>query len=1013
MRFDTVGGGLQREMRSSGGTRGVGTLPFVGREAELRLLRGYLAEARAGNGAFVFVVGERGVGKTRVVRQVADEARSAGFLHAAGQAYEVEAGYPYAVIADALTPVVQRMDPQSLAVATRGTESELAQILPSLARARPATSSVDDPDTKTRMLWHFAQFLQRLAARQPVILTLENLQWADPASLELLHFVGRQIRTTNLLVITTCVDETMAEAPALQRFTRSLLRQEGVHRLEVKPLRPPEVAQLVRETFGMGGAPVDSFASRLYEQTRGNAFFTEEVLKTLVERGELRRVGERWVGWDADVAQLPATVREAVRSRLDSLSDLGSRIAGMMAVVGTPVRWSLLQRMVGDQQAGTGDALHELVRRAIILENATGNDVTYDFGHPMVRGIVYADLGAARARSHHGLVIGALESLYGPEAMQHANEFAPHLTLAAEYVSTNRAIHYLLAAGRDALARHANRAADRFLSQALEMIERTSGEEFIEALPGLLVMLARVKHREGAYDDARGLLLRARTLAKQHRDPSSEAAIERRLGLGALISGRPDESLPHFDAAERLCRATGLDDLLIRTRVARAQALQALGRWEDAERSNLEILPVAEALNDAALLARVHREMVLLYGFRGPASAARLHGEAAQRYARESTDESVAWSAHWAMAILAGFTGDSKGVLHHQKEAERLAHTLNSPMLLALSAEIGIEYASGVGLWAEGLANADRVLPIARAIAPRTLLPRLLVWTGIMLLERDQEEQAEAHFREAWLLADVEHRSVEVDVSVMVPACTGMAAFHLSRKEYDEALRYAQRGLEITDRHGYVAWAIHRLLPILCEVQIWLNNFDTVVAIVARLREQSALLDHQLGLAWADAGEALVMRLRDNEPDAATRLIAAADRLEAVPFRFHAGRLRRNAGQLLALDGRRDEAIEQVRRAHDLFLTMGAERELRGARDELRELGVRPPQKTMVAGGALTGREREIAELVARRRSNKEIAQALQISARTVSTHLSNIFVKLEVQSRGELADFIRGIGTQ
>jgi DNA-binding CsgD family transcriptional regulator len=1011
-----VGDAARQDLRSSSVTRGLTRLPFVGREEELAQLREYLAQSRAGKGAFVFVMGESGVGKTRIVQEVAEEARKAGCLHAGGQAYEVESGYPYAVIADALGPIVHHMDPQALAVATRGTEAELAQILPMLARARSTPLSPDDSDAKTRMLWHFAQFLQRLASRQPVVLTLENLQWADAASLELLHFVGRQITSAPLLIVATAVDEDLEETPALRRITRSLLRVEGVHRIAIKPLGALEVTQLVHEAFQTSGPSVDAFALRLFEQTRGNPFFTEEVLKALVERGELRRAGDRWTGWDADVAQLPATVRDAVRSRLESLSDLGARVAGLMAAVGTPVRLPLLQRMIGEQQAVLGEALHELVRRAIVVEHVGSGSVTYDFGHPIVRGIIYADLGAARARSHHGEVIRALEAFYGPEALQHAVEFAPHLTMAAEYVAPNRAIHYLLAAGRDALNRHANRAADRFLSQALEAIERTPSSEFDDALSGLLVMLARVKHREGAYEEARGLLLRARGLARQHADQATEAAIDRRLGLAEIISGRPDDALPHFDAAEQLCRQAGLHDLLIRTRVSRGTALQALGRCDEAEQSNLEMLPIAEALGDAALQARIHREMVLLYGFRGPASAARTHGEAVLRCAKASGDESVAWSAHWAMAILAGFTGDGEGVLQHQRQAAQLARALNSPLLLALTAEVGIEYASAVGNWADGLAAAEQVLPIARAIAPRTLLPRLLVWTGIMLLERAETARAESHFREAWSLAELaerDHHSSGTDVSVMVPACTGMAANCLSRKAYRHAIEYAERGLAITDRYGYHAWAIHRLLPILCEARIWIRDFEPVVDMIARLREQSRLLDHRLGLAWADAAEALLLRFRDNDPEAATRMVAAATRLETVPFRFHAARLRRNAAQLLALDGRRDDAIEQLRIAHDMLLSMGAERELRGARDQLRELGVRPPQKTMVTGGALTGREREIAELVARHKSNKEIARALEISSRTVSTHLSNIFLKLEVQSRGELADYIRGIGAR
>jgi DNA-binding CsgD family transcriptional regulator len=235
-----------------------------------------------------------------------------------------------------------------------------------------------------------------------------------------------------------------------------------------------------------------------------------------------------------------------------------------------------------------------------------------------------------------------------------------------------------------------------------------------------------------------------------------------------------------------------------------------------------------------------------------------------------------------------------------------------------------------------------------------------------------------------------------------------MAAYHNVQREHEQTVVWAMRGLAIADKLGFAAWAIHRLLPLLCEAYIWLEQYDRVAGIAARMRELGEVLDHRLGLASADAADALLMRFRDNRLDAHQYLLAAADRLESIPFVFHAARLRRNGAQLLIMDGRHDDAVRELRRVHDLFLQLGAERELRGTREELRSLGVRPPQRTIVTGGLLSPREKEIAELVAKRKSNKEIARALDISARTVSTHLSNIFVKLGVDSRGALADAIR-----
>ena len=249
------------------------------------------------------------------------------------------------------------------------------------------------------------------------------------------------------------------------------------------------------------------------------------------------------------------------------------------------------------------------------------------------------------------------------------------------------------------------------------------------------------------------------------------------------------------------------------------------------------------------------------------------------------------------------------------------------------------------------------------------------------------------------------------DVNVVIPAYTGMAAYHVKMKNYELAVDYGDRGLAIADRLGNAAWAIHRLLPILCEASLYQQAYERTMEIAQRLRAQSVPLQHRLGLAWADAADALVLRLRDHHPDAAKRLLSAADRLEGVPFVFHAARLRRNAAQLLAEDGEREWAVRELRLAHDVFLRLGAHHELQGARDELRELGVRPPQKTLVSGGVLTGRELQVAQMVARRGTNKEIAAALDISVRTVSTHLSNIFLKLQVESRGELTDLVRDNG--
>lgn len=198
-------------------------------------------------------------------------------------------------------------------------------------------------------------------------------------------------------------------------------------------------------------------------------------------------------------------------------------------------------------------------------------------------------------------------------------------------------------------------------------------------------------------------------------------------------------------------------------------------------------------------------------------------------------------------------------------------------------------------------------------------------------------------------------------------------------------------------------------MPIILEAALWLQEFDVARDVCARFREQSIVMGHKLGLARANAADALRTRLEDRRPESIARMLAAADELDAIPFPFHAARLQRKAAQQMAVDGDLDGAQRELRRAHDVFVRLGAERELRGARSEMRTLGVRlPPRKTTDGAHSLTGRELDIARLVSQRMTNKEIAAHLDISARTVSTHLSNMFGKLDVDSRGALVDVLR-----
>ena len=543
---------------------------------------------------------------------------------------------------------------------------------------------------------------------------------------------------------------------------------------------------------------------------------------------------------------------------------------------------------------------------------------------------------------------------------------------------------------------------------------------------GLVEDLARARERLGEYDAAFTLWTRAREAAMG--DQRRLAAVERHMGLACHRRGRHEEALQHFEKGLEAAQQVEHHTLAARLQVARALVLQELGQPEEARSALGSALEIAERSGDNALLAHVYHALLQLHLWSGSLDLARKHAARAiglaggaphrtaewtVRWTLPGGQRFIAWSSHWALAMLGTLTGASEDASREIDESERAADELRSPVLRVWTGEASILHATAVGTWEAGLALAERTVALARTLNQYTLLPRLLVWSGILHLRRGEVDAGKQCVHEAWELSGAGgSRDHPLDVHAVVPAHTGMAMYYSTIGDDARAIRLAETGLAIADRTGYVLWGMYRLLPFLAELYLRVGDAQRAASTSARLRRDAERLSHALGLAWADACDALLVVTEGELERAIPLLSAAADRLEAIPFVPDAARLRRQLAQCRLEVGDRDGALRDMRRAHDLFARLGAEPELRETRDELRELGARPPARpASTAAVRLTPREMEIVRLVAEHKSNKEIGRALGLSPRTVSTHLSNIFAKLSVSSREALAQYLRKIG--
>lgn len=951
------------EQPSGGMADRPGLLPplrLVGRQPELELFGHALARLADGSGGTLLLAGEAGVGKTRLAQVLASEAAARQYQVAIGRAYPVESGVPYALIADALLPLARR-EAHTGSFISVGVD-ELSSLFPALRRSTDRGQGIEDPaEFKGRLLWTFTERLRNLTARSPLVLILDDVHWADASSLELLHFVARQTAHDPILIVCIYIDSGNGALRPLHMMEQSLLGI-GVARLQrIESLKPSGVEELLSSAFDTVPEVVRGFAHTLHEWTGGNVFFVQEVLQSLVASGRLQCVEGRWTGWEIGGLELPRTVRHAVMDRLQRLSSAARAAASVLAVVGTRASYRLLRATTGVAEAELLSAVDELCSSGILAERVDDNgSVFYEFRHPIAREVVYRELGGARRARLHGAVAEFLEGVQSQTARDRVDDLAYHFSRAGAEEYGEKAVRYLTEAGIGALRRFANQEAADYLTHALNILTNVApgvraesgpvnaatpaaGDVLDSATRAVLQALARARQRLGDYAGTSALLERLLRDAELLRDNAAIASLRRRSGLNCFWSGRHEDAEKHLGAGVAAAQQSG--DVLMEAHLelARGTCYQELGRAPEARERIGRAHAIAEEFGDEALRARTHRALLMLHTWIGPADEARRHGSLAVELAERTNEQTVAFFSHWTLAAVEGLTGHTDRMAHHIAHGRRLAESLGSPLLRLWVDELSIEYAWSAGEWDAGLEIGERAIALARALDQPMLLPRLLVWTSLIHVGRGEIEPAADYVAEAWALSGAGRSTGSTDVHTVVPAHIGRASVLLGRQQYAEAIAMAEAGLAIADRSGYPFWAIHRLLPIIAEAALYARDLERAARVDARLRAESQRLGHRLGLAWADACRALVVRLSGDLESGVQLLSEAVATLDAIPIVPDAARLRRQLAACLLEMGDRDAALRELTAAHAVLQRLRARPEIEKTRRMFAEFGSAVP----------------------------------------------------------------------
>lgn len=937
---------------------------LVGRGAELKALLRAVHETFEGDATTAVVAGEPGIGKTFLLGVLQDRVEQLGGLVLSGRASEFEA-LPFGVIVDALDDHLRTIDPQVLAALGADLLGELTALFPALSRLGLDEPVVRTPAERVGGYVAVRALLDLLARDRPVALVLDDLHWADRSSVELFGFLMRRPGRGRVLLVGSYrprqVDTDLAADVARSTY-------DGMARyIEVGPLDEAEAAELV-------GVRDPRVAEDLHRATGGNPFY----LLTIT-------------GADAAVAAsgsgLPPAIARTVLAELDR-SGAARHFAEVAAVVGDPFDLDLAAYVAEVGDAAAYEALDQLAQRGIVQSGEVPRQ--FAFRHPLVRQAVYDALPPGRRLVLHERCATGLA-----ERGAAAPELASHLEHAARPGDLH-AVALLTEAARQTAA-WAPASAVRWLRAARRLLPGTAGPtqqlELVEPLPLLLTAL-------GEPAEAHAAVLEALELATDTRT---------RVGL-TLTCVTIEQGLGRYaDAHQRLARTLeelgGQGEDAVSVMIAMVIDAFFIRDHAAIRQRTAEAVAEAERLRRPVLAAAAHAGSALANALAGETAVAEGHLDAALALLPGLSEEDLADR----LDVLGGITGAELYLDRYEACVEHGARGL------AVGRTTGKGWSAptlspsyGTALWVvgrleESIRHFDRALETTRAVRH----PETIAWALFNLAfaqamaGRIEESLANGH--ESLELADRQADSVIktwAGAVVAVAECeSGSPARSL------DVLHRTCGGPELPNLPG--GWRNH-LFEVAVRCHLALGNRAEAEAGVTMALAWADVVGLPYARSMAHRAEAACAADTGDHARAAEAALLAAAAAESVSARVDAARCRIVAGQALTELGETDRAVALLTEAAATLDACGSPRFRDEAERALGRLGHRPHRRTSRGSGegiaSLTAREREIADLVVERLTNPEIAQRMFLSTKTVESHLRNIFRKVEVTSRTELA---------
>ncbi|MCJ7430831.1 tetratricopeptide repeat protein [Candidatus Bathyarchaeota archaeon] len=896
----------------------------------MNVLKEAVYRAVHGEGGLVFVHGEAGIGKTRLVRELGAYARSRGVQVLYGRCpalFRMDGVPPYILWKEVVKDYLETCTPEQLHRVIGYYPAEVAKLVPEISqtlRSIPQSFPISPEQEQNRLFEAVSQFITNISRETPLLVVLDDLQWTDPSSLLLLHYLARGVQRTPLLLLgayrSSDINDKHPLSPVLTELNRERLPQS----ISLKRMSLDDISEMIRQILEQDDVPTE-FCKMVYEKTRGNPFFAEEVIKSLKEEEVIYREENKWKIKEVSRIEFPETVKSVLKTRFARLDEECQSVLTFASFVGNDFTLEAMCALTGIEENKLLELIDKILKTGLIKEREVRGEGVCSFADILVRDVVYDEVSLLKRKKLHGVVGRALEKAYAKKIDEHFGELASHFLESGD---KDKALDYFLKAGEKAQKVYANNEATSYFQSALALLEEREGE--LPEKRRILERLGDIKRLVGEHDACLKYWNKALVLWNQLEEKEGASRLYRKMAnvlwedMGDIEKAKEnhEKALKILEAEHEKVELAGLYEDMAHMYYRTGDIPKALSLANKA-------LEIAEKLNAYEVIASSCVSLGTIFSFSGDLKKARECHTRGLKIALDNGYMVTALRAYNNLAIALPPEEQEQALEYYEKgyELAKKIGEINHQSWIGVS--LVVRY-FGMGNMAKAMALAEDCVALDTKAGNLPNLSLSKSALGIGLVFVGDLDKGEQYLKEALSLAQkLKQWQQEEGVYWFL----GM--MHFGNEEYHRALEFLEKANAVYDKAG-VEYVKMKDSYLLIWTYVELGEIEKAENLLGNLRKFALEAKDKELTATVDAVEGMLLRAQKRWEESLQffeRSLRAFEALNArrwnvyplarnVLYEYARVYLERNQ------EGDRERALDLLNQALEIFQKIGAKKDV-------------------------------------------------------------------------------------